>query len=208
VIWQRLTNNYYKGQLYTLQANIKYRQNKERGIKLPKASKEQIKKDEQKVIHHLTYAANESIDAIAKKCGFSRQKVWRIIKKLEKDHTIWGYTAIVDQDKQGFEHYTALIKRTNMPVDDKLTNKIITQKLDDAIYGMDIEIENSVYTHGIYDWTISFYAKDVKQAKKLCEILKKMYSGYIEDIHLLENLFSIRKNRILNPNSEKLKEFL
>ena len=55
---------------------------------MPKNSSEQIDVDEKKVIRELQRNSKESIDKIAKKCGFSRQKVWRIIKRLEKNKTI------------------------------------------------------------------------------------------------------------------------
>ena len=58
---------------------------------MAKTSKKQIEEDERKIISELQKNAKESIDIIAKKCGFSRQKVWRIIKRLEKNKTIWGY---------------------------------------------------------------------------------------------------------------------
>jgi len=54
------------------------------------------------------------------KCGCSRQKIWRIIKKLEEDKTIWGYAAIVNEEKQGLKSYIILIKRTTLPIDEKL----------------------------------------------------------------------------------------
>ena len=52
---------------------------------MPKNSKKQIDKDEKKVIAELQNNARESIDKIAQECGFSRQKVWRIMKRLEKN---------------------------------------------------------------------------------------------------------------------------
>ena len=78
---------------------------------MAKNSIKQIEEDEKKVINELLKNANKSINEIAKICGFSRQKVWRIIKNLEKNHTIWGYTAIVDEEKQNLKNYILLIKR-------------------------------------------------------------------------------------------------
>ena len=52
---------------------------------MPKSSKEHIDLDEKKVIGGLEKNAKESIDEIAKNCGFSRQKVWRVIKRLERN---------------------------------------------------------------------------------------------------------------------------
>jgi DNA-binding Lrp family transcriptional regulator len=61
---------------------------------MPKSSETRLRQDEEKILEILRTDAKASIDDIAKKCGFSRQKVWRIIKKLEEDKIIWGYTAI------------------------------------------------------------------------------------------------------------------
>ena len=76
-----------------------------------KSSKEQQAKDERKVLAELQKNSNESIDTIAKHCGFSRQKVWRIIKHLEDNKIIWGYTAVVDEEGTGLKHFVLLVKR-------------------------------------------------------------------------------------------------
>jgi len=70
-----------------------------------KSSKEQLAKDDRKILAELQKNSNESIDTIAKHCGFSRQKVWRTIKQLEKNRMIWGYTAIVDHEKINQKHF-------------------------------------------------------------------------------------------------------
>jgi len=67
---------------------------------MAKSSKEQIYKDDLKVIDELQKNAKEKIETIAKNCGFSRQKTWRIINRLEENKTIWGYAAVVNEGKQ------------------------------------------------------------------------------------------------------------
>jgi len=57
---------------------------------MAKSSREQRDLDEKKVLAELQKNSNESIETIAKHCGFSRQKVWRTIKQLEENHMIWG----------------------------------------------------------------------------------------------------------------------
>jgi len=49
---------------------------------MAKSSSEQIEQDEIKVLNALEQHSKDSVDEIAKSCGFSRQKVWRIIKNL------------------------------------------------------------------------------------------------------------------------------
>lgn len=175
---------------------------------MPKRSKKQIAEDEKKILDELQKNANDSIDVIAKKCGFSRQKVWRIIKKLEKEKTIWGYTVIVDDTKQDRKHYIALIKKTTMPLDEATANSAASSKLQGLVSAEGVSIENSFYVHGEYDWIITFTAQDIKQAKKFCEILNETYQGHIAKISLEETLFWIRKQRIYNPEAKKLKEFI
>ena len=92
---------------------------------MAKSSKKQIYEDELKVIAELQKNGKESIESIAKKCGFSRQKAWRIIKGLEENKTIWGYAAIVNEEKQRLKRYMILIKRTTLPLDEKLADKMM-----------------------------------------------------------------------------------
>ena len=173
-----------------------------------KWSKKQIYEDELKVIAELEKNAKENIDVIAKNCGCSRQKVWKIIKRLEENKTIWGYATIVNEEKQGLKSYMILIKKTSLPIDEKLADKIISRKLEQSASEAGIKIEHSMFTHGTFDWVICFKAKDMKHAKKFNEIVNKTYWGYIGEVQMLEILFPIRKQGILNPEIEKLKKFL
>ncbi len=175
---------------------------------MAKISKKQIYEDELKVIAELQKNAKENIDGISKKCGFSRQKVWRIIKELEENKTIWGYAAVVNEKKQELKSYIILIKRTTLPLDEKLADKIITRQLENSASKTDIKIEHSMFTHGTFDWVICFKAKDMMQAKKFYEVVNKTYWGYIGELHMMETLFPIRIQGILNPDIQKLKEFL
>ena len=51
-------------------------------------------------------------------------------------------------------------------------------------------------------------ATDIKHAKKFTEQVKNMYSKYIADVQLLESLFFVKKQGFLNPDVDKLKEFV
>jgi len=83
------------------------------GINLARSSFEQIRIDEMQVINELERNARESMDEIARNCDFSRQKVWRIVKTLEENNTIWGYTAVVDDDKIDRKKFVILVKKKN-----------------------------------------------------------------------------------------------
>jgi DNA-binding Lrp family transcriptional regulator len=174
---------------------------------MAKNSVKQIEKDEKRILEELAKNANKSINEIAKTCGFSRQKVWRVIKNLEKNNTIWGYVAVVDEEKLDKTSYIVLIKRTNRPLSQELINKIVKRDLADKSKKSGIEIINSIYTNGIFDWIICFNATDIREAKGFVEEINKTYEGSIAEIHLIEKMFSAVSCGITNPEIKKLHDF-
>ncbi len=173
-----------------------------------KSSKKQIKQDEERILQELQVNAKDNIDNIAKRCGFSRQKVWRIMKRLEQNKIIWGYTAITDDEKRKINTYVVLIKRAHVPVTEKFADKIIVRKIQELVPSSRVTILDSMYMHGVYDWLITFTAPDIREAKKFSETLIKFYQGFINDLELLETMYPIQKQGVLNPNPDKLREFM
>jgi len=66
------------------------------------------------VLKYLIEDASRSIRDIAKKMNSYRQKVWREKKRLEDEHIIWGYTAVVDANKIAREEIGRVITNTTM----------------------------------------------------------------------------------------------
>jgi DNA-binding Lrp family transcriptional regulator len=174
---------------------------------MPKNSVKQIEEDERRILAELLKNANKSINEIAKSCEFSRQKVWRVIKNLEKNNTIWGYVAVVNEEKLNKKNFLMLAKRTNKPVTEDIINQIVNRELADKVKKSGIEITNSFYTNGVYDWVICFNAADLRSAKSFVEIFNNLYRGYVSEVFLLENMFSAVNCRTANPEIEKLKDF-
>jgi DNA-binding Lrp family transcriptional regulator len=172
-----------------------------------KSSKETIMKDEQKILTLLEHSAKESIDELAKICGFSRQKVWRIIKHLEERKIIWGYTAITDEKIKDLKHFTALVKRNNEPFDSNIKKEMIFDKIDNYPQGL-IQTENIYYTHGICDFIFTFYAPDIVAAKKFLDLSLVRLNKYIKDYTLIETLFPIRRQGLKNPKIKELAEYI
>jgi len=175
---------------------------------MSKSSKEKINDDTQRVLSELKNNANKSINDIAKKLSFSRQKVWRLIKNLEEDHTIWGYTAIINEEKQGKKTFVLLIKRTTNPFDDQLAEKIISRDLEREMAKFNCTVIGSVYTNGSYDWFLVFAADELKNAKIVAELFINRYPKYIQETTLLEELFPCKVQNILNPDIHELKELI
>ena len=175
-------------------------------MNMAKSSKKQIDQDEKRVIEQLQRNSNESIDKIAKTCGFSRQKVWRIIKRLENNKTIWGYTAIPDKEKQGVRHYILLLKQSNQPANDIIDN-ILDSFKKYAGKNLGVFVQTACILQGEYDMMLCFTAKDISVAKRFTEFIKKKYATYIGNMMMLEDVFSIRISGMMNPKVDDLKEF-
>jgi len=175
---------------------------------MPKSSREQIIDDENKVISELKKNAKESIDGIGKNCKFSRQKVWRIIKRLEGNNTIWGYSSIVDDNKLNLKRYIILVKRTSKPISKEKIKKITKREFKNAVLKIGIGVESSFFTHGTFDWITIITAPDIKQVKQFVNLLNNYFSeGYIDDIQTIEVIFPLEVNGIDNPNLKEFEEF-
>ncbi|UCF11699.1 MAG: Lrp/AsnC family transcriptional regulator [Thermoplasmatales archaeon] len=175
---------------------------------MPKSSRKQINEDGKKLLRILQQNSGNSIEQIAKKCGFTRQKVWRIKKRLEKNKTIWGYSAVTDYNNMDLLHYTVLFKRTPKPLNKEIVDDVTKGYLEDKFPEGNINIENVLYVHGEYDWIISFTAPNINMMKKFCEILMNTFGDFIDSYSVHETMISIRKQGIKNPISEKEGKFL
>ncbi|MFO7676924.1 MAG: Lrp/AsnC family transcriptional regulator [Thermoplasmatota archaeon] len=173
---------------------------------MPKSSKKKIEEDEKKLLAILGKNSNENIDKIAKKCGFSRQKVWRIIKRLESNKTIWGYHAVVDTEKIKKKSFIMLLTRTQDPLGEKI-QKIIKSSADEIGKKLEVTVSHNSYLHGVYDWMICFTADDIRHAKKFSELITNEFSDYIREITLLEEIFPLRKCQMVNPNMRKIEQY-
>jgi len=174
---------------------------------MAKSSKKTIEKDIQTIIYELQKNSNKSVSDIADKLGFSRQKVWRIIKDLENDNTIWGYTAIIDDNKIGRKRFYILIKRAIRSTSGEKLDSMVKRDLRKEATKLGVQYESSCYVNGSYDALICITADDIKQVKRFSDSLKKLYGANISEIQILEVLFPVGRNGIDNPNIEDLRGF-
>ncbi|MDG6217938.1 MAG: Lrp/AsnC family transcriptional regulator [Candidatus Thermoplasmatota archaeon] len=172
---------------------------------MARKSVEQMKKDELKIIQSLKQNARGSIEIISKKYKFSRQKVWRIIKRLEKSKKIWGYYTVTDDEKLNQKRFVILIKRSTEPVDDSI-QKIMDFTMTDHTKDLNVDIECSSYLHGHYDWLFIIAVEDMKDVKRFTHLLSKEYQLWINEILVLQDIFPLKKYGIFNPNIKKIEE--
>jgi len=174
---------------------------------MPKNSAEQIKKDEKKILDFLENNANTNINDISKSFGFSRQKVWRIIKKLEQNNVIWGYNAVINPKYLDKKDFLLIIKRSNKAVNDSILKKAMDGKFLNDLNEIGVKLIDSLYTNGFFDWILYFSAPDIKNAKHFLDYLNKNYEGYVSESHLIEVMFPMTKCGMGNPEIKKLSNF-
>jgi len=174
---------------------------------MAKSSKDKIEQDEKKLISELMKNSKENIDTIAKHCGFSRQKAWKIMKRLEMDQKIWGYSAVIDNQKQSLQKFMLFIKRTRTPHDLKDINEVVTDLLAPIKKDLGITMISSYRIHGEYDWVMLFTTNDIVHAKKFSEAIMQKFPNK-QSYHISQILFTVRENYIQNPNIMEMKNHL
>ncbi len=175
---------------------------------IPKKIIDQLSQDEVQILTALQKNSKDSVNSIAKYCGFSRQKVKRILTRLENDNVIWGYTAIIDEKKRGLLKYVLLIKRSMNKIDKETAKKIAFLQFDEQYQKQGITIESSYYIHGEYDWMILFTSHSLRDAKKFSTMLIENYPNIIAKINLMQILHSPKTHHIISPTPESLLDYL
>jgi len=175
---------------------------------MPKNSITQIQQDEKKILEELSKNANNSITEIANKLGFSRQKVWKTIKNLEKDKTIWGYTAIIDDTKIGRKRFFILLKKAPVKVSDEDLDVVINRDLLEVASKNGLNLESTYFFHGLYDGQLCVTAENIIQVKNfIAEMQKKLGEHYFKETNILEVLVPIQMRGFSNPSLTKLKGY-
>jgi len=128
------------------------------------------------------------------------------LKKLEDDNTVWGYSAVINENKIGWKLYIALIKVGPQTLE--AVNKVIQRHMNpNAIGRENIRIVDSFYLNGAFDWIVVFAAPSIIDAKKYCGYLDIIYADFIEEVELLEVIFPVARCGKINPEIYNLREF-
>jgi DNA-binding Lrp family transcriptional regulator len=169
---------------------------------------EQNSNIEEKILEELQKNCRLSADEIGKKCGCSRYKVIRVMKKLEENNTIVGYTAVINPLKLNLKNFILLVKRSSVPFDEETLQKIPFTTENEFIPDVNIKSIATLYVHGNYDWVFVFTANDMSKAKDFCNKIIKYFNKYINELELLEIVFPFRMNGITLPTKDEMKDMV
>ena len=160
------------------------------------------------LLHCLLENPTQSINKIAEKINMYRRTVLRKKKELEDSHVIWGYTAVIDESKIGYALYVALF-RIKPILSKEFADLIIKRLTTGAPNKEGVRIIDILYANGYHDVIIKFSAPNHETARRYYETLRSAYSNYfLEDPLLSDVNFSLVKEGKLNPELEKLYDFV
>ena len=160
------------------------------------------------LLKHLLEDPTRSISKIAEKSNMYRRTVWRKKRELEEDHTIWGYTAVIDESKLGQVLYVALF-RIKPILSGEFADLIIERLTTRAPSNEGVRVIDILYINGFYDIVIKFSAPDHAIARMYYETLRSTYNEYfLEDPLLCDVNFSLVRMGKMNPELEKLYDFI
>ncbi len=161
---------------------------------------------EGKILKELQKNCRLNLDEIGKKCGCSRYKVARIMKKLEENNIIVGYSAVINPTKTNLSYFILLVKRTSHPFDEDMIKKIPFTREVDFVPNVNVNSIATLYVHGTFDWVLAFTAPNIADAKEFCNKIFKYYSKYIESLELLTIVAPFRMNGFIMASNEEVKE--
>lgn len=167
------------------------------------------KKEQEIVLNLLKRNGRMSAHAIGNELGCSRQKAWHILKDLEENHIIWGYTIVLGEKKLNRKHFVLLVKRSNKLLEDSFAEKLCNEDFISSMeLQQDISLESLICLYGSYDWLITLNAPDVVTVKSFISNLQINWGAYIDHVMMLESIDIIKKNWVRNPELEEEKKLI
>lgn len=117
--------------------------------------------------------ARYTAEQLAAMTGKSEKEVKEIVEKLEKDHIINGYTALIDWDRTDVETVTAFIEVKITPQRDDGFDRIA-----ERIYQYD-EVESLYLMSGAFDFAVIVEGRTLKEVSQFVSLKLAPIEGVI-----------------------------
>ncbi|UCG04237.1 MAG: hypothetical protein JSW11_09675 [Candidatus Heimdallarchaeota archaeon] len=158
-------------------------------------------------LHALLKDPTKSSRIIAKELKSYRQKIWREKKRLEEEHVVWGYTAVIDEGKLNHVSYVMLLKMR--PMNKELADLMLKRLYERAQEKQNVRLQDLWIVNGEYDWVLRFSAPNHATARRYYETIRYLYDEYLlEKPVMIDVNFCLVAEGKMNPELEKLREFI
>jgi len=145
----------------------------------------------------------QGMSKIAEKTSMHRRTAWQIQKELEKDTTIWGYTAVIDEQKLNRVIY--VLQFQTKPFTKDFADLILKRLTAGEPMKAGVRILDIYFMNGSYDVFIKFSAPDHATARRYYETLRGVYKDHFLETPLVSDVnFSLVQGGKLNPELKKL----
>ena len=160
-----------------------------------------------RLLKYLRDDPTRSIKVIAQGLKTYREKVYREKKRLEDEHAIWGYTAVLNESK--FNHVTYLILMKMKPMSKELVELMIRRLRKGEPSKQNVRMLDALYLNGEYDWVFKFTAPNHATARRYFDSLRVAYEEYLlEKPTIVDVNFSFVREGKRNPEVEQLYDFV
>ncbi|UCH89900.1 MAG: winged helix-turn-helix transcriptional regulator [Thermoplasmata archaeon] len=159
------------------------------------------------ILNMLLEDPTKSINEMSKELKLYRQTIWRRKKKLENDKVIWGYTAVIDENKLNHIIYLVLMKM--QPMSKGMADTLIKRLSQKGPQKQKIRLIDEFHTNGEFDLIIRFAAPNYATARKYYDTLRLIYKDYlIEKPVIVDVNFILMAEGKMNPEIQELHEFV
>jgi len=170
-------------------------------------AKSNTKELDDRIIDALLMDPTKSMREIARDLNTYRQTLWRKKKKMEEENIIWGYTAVIDEEKQGKVTFLILMKMK--PMMKEMAELIVRRVKRNEPAKMGIRQIDLFQVNGEYDWVLRFSAPDHATARTYFDTLRALYVDYLLDKPVLVNVnFILVAEGKRNPEIDRLFNFV
>ncbi|MBE3120838.1 MAG: Lrp/AsnC family transcriptional regulator [Thermoplasmata archaeon] len=155
------------------------------------------------VVNCLLEDPTQGMSKIAEKTSMHRRTAWQIQKDLEKDTTIWGYTAVIDEQK--IDRAIYVLQFQAKPFSKDFADLILHRLTLGEPMKAGVRILDIYFMNGPYDVFIKFSAPDHATARRYYETLRSVYKDYFLEAPLVSDVnFSLVQAGKLNPELKKI----
>jgi len=171
---------------------------------MAKSSRRKVQDDKEKILRIMIKDAGLDLGELAKEAKFSRQKLWRILKSLEKEKAFWKKTILADPTFFGLKRYFIM-----MGLNTSLNGFRLNDRFVKEMEKQELMLENAHFINAphVCDLVMTVWAKDLVHARKVCGVVDKLDDGAaVAEVMVCEEIFPFMINTVPNPDTETLKE--
>ncbi|MGA1820985.1 MAG: hypothetical protein ACMUIG_00500 [Thermoplasmatota archaeon] len=146
-----------------------------------------------------------SMREMARRLNCYRQTIWRKKKYLEDEKIIWGYTAVIDENKLNKRIFLVLMK--TKPMTDSMADIVIRRIKNNEPGKRNIRLIDAFQVNGEFDWILRFSAPNHTTARAYYDVLRTVYQDYLIDKPVLVDVnFILVAEGKRNPDIDHLRD--